>query len=347
VLPLVLVAVLSVGAFVMLGKDVTLVVDDRVHEVGTFAGTVGDLLSEQGVDIGEHDEVSPPPSASLADGMRVRVLIAKEITLLLNGVQRTVFVTGDRVEDVLDKINVRAERTAHIEPSRGATIEDGDVVVYKQAVAVRLTVGGNARQVITNDHDVGTMLDGLGIVVRKSDRVTPVPSTPLSGGMSIRVVRMGTREITEDEQISFGTQTQRSSEYLQGVRKVTRAGTPGLRRTTYEIRLEDGKEVARQELSSRVIREPVDQIVVIGTRPPNTQSGIASWYHRDGMVAAHRTLPFGTEVRVTNTANGRTVTVVINDRGPYIDGRVIDLSDDAFSQLAPLGAGTVNVRLTW
>jgi rare lipoprotein A (peptidoglycan hydrolase) len=39
--------------------------------------------------------------------------------------------------------------------------------------------------------------------------------------------------------------------------------------------------------------------------------------------------------------------VVINDRGPYIAGRIIDLSDDAFAQLAPLGAGTINVRIAW
>jgi rare lipoprotein A len=55
----------------------------------------------------------------------------------------------------------------------------------------------------------------------------------------------------------------------------------------------------------------------------------------------------GTEVHVTNVANGRTVTVIINDRGPYIEGRIIDLSDDAFARLAPLGVGTVNVRITW
>ena len=346
-LPLVLVAVLSVGGFVTLNKTVTLRIDDRVQEVGTFAGSVGALLEEQGVEVGEHDEVSPPPAASLDDGMSVRVLVAKEITLLLNGTQRTVYVTGDRVQDVLDQINVRAERTASIEPSRSAPIEDGDVIVYREAVAVKLTVGGSSRQIITNDPDVGTMLDGLGIVVRKSDRLTPVSSTPLSDGLSVRVVRVGTRVVTEDEQVPYGTQTRQSNEYLQGVRKVIRAGTSGLRRTTYEVRVEDGKEVARHQVGSRVVREPVDQIVVVGTRPPNTQSGVASWYHRTGMVAAHRTLPFGTEVRVTNVANGRSVTVVINDRGPYIDGRVIDLSDDAFAALAPLGAGTINVRLSW
>jgi rare lipoprotein A len=103
-----------------------------------------------------------------------------------------------------------------------------------------------------------------------------------------------------------------------------------------------------------VIRRPRDQIVVRGTkarqytaRQHNAQTGIATWYERTGMVAAHKTLPFGTQVTVTNLANGRQVTVVINDRGPYAPGRIIDLSDDAFAALAPLSRGTINVRITW
>ena len=338
---------LGAAAFARSGKDVTLVVDDRANEVGTFGGTVADLLEQEEIAVDQHDEVSPPLSAALSDGMRVNVSLAKEITLLLNGAQRTVHVTGERVQDVLDQINLRAERSAYLEPSRAAPVEDGDVIVYEEAVAVGLTVDGKTRQIITNDPDVGTMLDGLGIIVRANDRVTPSSTTPLTDGLDISVVRVGSRVITEDEQVPFGTQTRSSNEYLQGVRKVIRAGTPGIRRTTFEVTLEDGREVARQQLRSTIVREPVDQIVVVGTRPPRTESGIASWYHRTGMVAAHKTLPFGTEVRVTNVATGRTVTVVINDRGPYIGGRVIDLSDDAFAQLAPLGAGTINVRLAW
>jgi rare lipoprotein A len=64
----------------------------------------------------------------------------------------------------------------------------------------------------------------------------------------------------------------------------------------------------------------------------------------DALTAAHQTLPFNTEVRVTNAANGRTVTVRINDRGPYVDGRCLDLSRAAFGQIASLDAGVADVR---
>lgn len=64
-----------------------------------------------------------------------------------------------------------------------------------------------------------------------------------------------------------------------------------------------------------------------------------------GLTAAHRTLPLGSQVRVTNLGNGRSVTVRINDRGPFTGNRVIDLSHGAASRLGMLGAGTAMVRL--
>jgi rare lipoprotein A len=63
------------------------------------------------------------------------------------------------------------------------------------------------------------------------------------------------------------------------------------------------------------------------------------------LTAAHRTLPFGTRVKVTNLDNGRSVVVRINDRGPYVEGRVIDLSQAAARELRFLDRGTTRVRL--
>src|SRR5439155_4344161 len=63
------------------------------------------------------------------------------------------------------------------------------------------------------------------------------------------------------------------------------------------------------------------------------------------LTAAHRTLPFNTMVRVTNKINGREVDVRINDRGPFIDGRVIDLSLRAAREIDLVGAGVVPVKL--
>jgi len=69
-------------------------------------------------------------------------------------------------------------------------------------------------------------------------------------------------------------------------------------------------------------------------------------FHQKGLTAAHRTLPFGTKVKVTNIANGRSVKVRINDRGPFAEGRVIDLSKKAAKKIGmvTMGVAVVEVR---
>lgn len=94
--------------------------------------------------------------------------------------------------------------------------------------------------------------------------------------------------------------------------------------------------------------------------PVFIQHGVASWYgpgfhgrrtasgerfNQHDLTAAHKKLPLGTRVSVTNLRNGRSVEVTINDRGPYIRGRVIDLSRAAAEQIGMKHAGTTPIRL--
>ena len=63
------------------------------------------------------------------------------------------------------------------------------------------------------------------------------------------------------------------------------------------------------------------------------------------LTAAHPTLPFGTHLRVTNVATGRSVTVRVNDRGPYVPGRIVDVSYSAAASLGMVGRGVAKVKL--
>lgn len=75
------------------------------------------------------------------------------------------------------------------------------------------------------------------------------------------------------------------------------------------------------------------------------QTASGEIFDKRGLTAAHRTLPFGTIVRVVNERNARSVKVRINDRGPYSAGRVIDLSEAAAQRLGMLDGGLVPVRV--
>lgn len=97
-------------------------------------------------------------------------------------------------------------------------------------------------------------------------------------------------------------------------------------------------------------------------KTPHLETGFASYYadkfigkptasgqlySANKLTAAHRTIAFGTKVTVTNVKNGKTVVVTINDRGPFVNNRILDVSKRAAEALDMISAGVVKVQLTY
>ena len=115
--------------------------------------------------------------------------------------------------------------------------------------------------------------------------------------------------------------------------------------------------VASREPVSVVRRQVPEEADTSGEKPPRASQGIASFYTEGTqtasgekfdtheLTAAHPTLPFGTHLRVTNVATGQSVTVRVNDRGPYVRGRVVDVSHSAAEALGIVDQGVAKVKL--
>ena len=132
--------------------------------------------------------------------------------------------------------------------------------------------------------------------------------------------------------------------------------------TSAELALRDLVEPAPEEIQPLKPVVPALPIATPSSEPRvrSVSRGEASWYGpgfygsrtangevlRPGtLTAAHRTLPFGTRVRVTNLWNGRSAIVRINDRGPFHGSRLIDLAHGAASELGVVASGTASVKL--
>jgi len=129
-----------------------------------------------------------------------------------------------------------------------------------------------------------------------------------------------------------------------------------LRSASGQMQLEESQEAPamRKRVAIKAIKHtPYKRMAAI----PKTSYGIASFYEDEqktangetfnpkALTAAHPTLPFGTRLRVTNVSTGRSVTVRINDRGPFVAGRVVDVSYSAAESLGIVGRGTAKVKL--
>lgn len=100
-----------------------------------------------------------------------------------------------------------------------------------------------------------------------------------------------------------------------------------------------------QQIAGQVIASAKGMASYYGYDGSGNRTATGERFNPEGLTAAHRHLPFGTRVRVTNTRNGRSVVVRINDRGPFIRGRIIDLSVAAARILGMMGSGVAPVRV--
>lgn len=146
-----------------------------------------------------------------------------------------------------------------------------------------------------------------------------------------------------DEEIKRATR----SESLQAMEKNERSLDSVFiieKQTPKEISVNDGK--VKYDDKVHIL---IGDVSNYGGSLHGSQTATGGRFDQWAMTTAHKTLPFGTKVKVTNKATGKSVVVKVNDRGPYIKGRTFDLSRGAFSKIAPLSQGIIkshNVEIT-
>ena len=342
-------------------RDVTVSIDGRANSVVTRAGTVGDLLAAQGTVVHAGDRVIPDVSTQLRQGMPIHIVRAFPIVVDVDGVITERRTTQRSVAGVRRELGLPAALVPLDAPKRLAR---GSRVVLRTPHSLNFLVDATTTPLTgVTDLTVGDLLQSRAIVLGPKDQVTPALETRLSDGLTVQVFRLADGEVAEDQVIPFKTELRDDSTLAAGHTAVIQAGRNGTVRVVSKVVRKDDTIVQSTEDRRIVLVAPVTEILRRGTKvsgnqqpvaPPAAsggqlfQSGTATWYasHAGPGACAHLTLPFGTIVTIVNTANGRSAQCRVGDRGPMAyTGHIIDLNPDVFAALAPLGTGTISVRL--
>lgn len=270
--------------YASLTKSVTLTLDGETSEVSAFGGTVEEVLADEGIEIGEHDEVAPALDSSVDDGTSITVAFARPLELSVDGDESTHWVTATDVGGALDQIG-RRFAGADLSTSRSASIRRSgielEVVTPK---AIKLAVGaGKTRQVDVAAMTVGDVLAELGVKIGKHDQVSPRPAKKIKSGDKVTVTRIKiVRKNVTGEEIAFGTVERKDAAMPEGEESVVKQGRTGARDVVYELRYENGALVARKVVSTDVTRKAVDRVVKVGTKQapapaPDMASGNTVW----------------------------------------------------------------------
>jgi uncharacterized protein YabE (DUF348 family) len=351
------------GALLLASRtNVVLIVGHQARSISTNSANVGDLLEGQGIELSSGTRVAPPLATILADGMTVVVSPAPRAPV--GPLTRSVaFDTmSSVVNPALTGVGVWVVEGASSGPAARIAAElaeapaSVDNAGTSPVVSVRAVVTGKVYDVISNAGTAGELLSAMGITPGVDDRVQPPPSTPLHSGSIVVFDSVQVLTRTAVRSIPFATRTTWSAQLSPGQERIVSRGRAGLTHLTERVVLVNGDVASRTVLARDVVRRPALEVRVSGPASPDLPpgpggqaAGKATWYDPpwSGLTAASPWIPFGTRVTVTDLASGRTVIVVIDDRGPFGPGRIIDLSPEAFSLLAPLGRGVLDVRIDW
>ncbi len=358
-------------------KDITLSVDGMSQELTVNEQTVGDVLAEEGIQVGDHDVVLPSPETEIVDDLEITVSHARLLELQVDGETRSVWTTARTVDEALTQLELN-EDAAIISVSRSTPIgREGLEFSVETPKDITFATGSNTYWL----HKAGTVkdvLDAYGISPDEDDLVTPAIDTQLTDGLKITYVNVEVRTREEERVVPFKKKKVESDSMLRGMKKVTTEGKNGKSLDTYTEVYHDGVLYSSEVTDTKVITEPVTQVTTVGTKKPPTperssnDSGSSSgsgnlspatahtckasyyWqpqmtasgerFNPNAMTAAHKSLRLGSRVKVTNPRNGRTVIVRINDRGPYVGGRCLDLSRAAMKKLGGTSAGVITVK---
>ncbi|THA81422.1 DUF348 domain-containing protein [Streptomyces sp. A0592] len=261
-------------AFVAADKSVRLTVDGVPRELHTFAGDVEELLAAEGLDVGPHDLVAPAPGERLDDGEEIVVRYGRPLRLTLDGQQRQVWTTARTVDGALRQFGIRAEGAYLSAPRTAPVPRSGLTLSVRTERSVTFMADGRERTIRTNAATVQEALDQAGITLQGQDTTSVPPTAFPRDGQTVTVLRItGTREVRE-ERIPFETEKVKDGELFAGTEVVERAGRPGARRVTYSLRTVNGVRQKPRAIADEVVREPVAQLVRVGTRPlPSSVSG--------------------------------------------------------------------------
>jgi uncharacterized protein YabE (DUF348 family) len=260
--------VLTVGGVgaAQLDKAVTLSVDGVRSQAHVFGSTVGDLLDSEGIRLAEGDVVTPAEDSALKDGDVVAVNYVRPVNVTVDGKTHEIRTTETTVDGVLAALGLRSP-DARLSVSRSQGIgRQGLSLTVTTPKDLTVVADGKSTKRTVAAATVGEALDALKVKVGAKDQLSPKADAAVADGTKIVVNRVTTKTSTSTETLAFSTEKKKSADLYEGSTKVERQGVNGTRSVTTEQTLVDGKVSKTQQVSSKVTKEPVSRVLLVGTK---------------------------------------------------------------------------------
>ncbi len=247
-------------------KTVTLSANGEANEVATHAKTVEELLQNENIDVAAHDKISPSLNAKIVNGLAITWEQAKEVTISVDGNQSKVWTTEKLVKNILKEANIEVSEHDTLKQSLDTEVGADNKIDIQKAFQVTLVDGLENRQVWSTSTTVANFLKQQGIQLNEFDRVENNLEDVITPESKIAVVRVEKVIDVVEDSLDFAIEKKQDASLLKGKQKVVTTGEKGKVSRTYEVVKENGKIVAKNLQSEKVINEPKKQVVAVGTK---------------------------------------------------------------------------------
>ena len=260
------------AAALAMNKSVTLDVDGEQQTIRSYGDTVGEILDDADINVGKHDALSPSPQAAVGDGGVIKLERGRHLTVKVDGEERQHWVRATNVGEALNQLGLAdlQEKGAKLSAPLGSDVPlKGMTLEVKTQKNVTVYDGGKKPQkVTTNAVTAEELLDELGLQLGPKDQVESGLKMKLTDDAEVYVARTGVSVVNEKEPIEPEVRTIEDPELEQGKEIVEKAGKAGEKLVTYRVTKENGEEVSRKEIDSKILKKAKDKVVRVGTKEP-------------------------------------------------------------------------------
>lgn len=259
-------AVISFVLFEGTKKTVALTVDGKQQEILTHANTVGELLKDHKIVVANEDFLHPSVNTSIENNLSIEWEQARQIKISVDGEIQTLTTTEDLVSEILAKANVAVTEHDAITPAADAEVGPDNNIAIEKAFEITLLDGGEEKKVWSTSTTVADFLKQQNIQLSEFDRVEQKMDESIVPNSIIQVVRVEKVTDVVEEATNFAVETKKEDSLLKGKEKVVQQGVNGTVSRTYEVVKENGKEISRNMMSEKIIKEPTKKVVAVGTK---------------------------------------------------------------------------------
>lgn len=307
--------IFATTAFADIASEYNVVINDngREYTVATDETEPIEILEEANIVLGPSDRLNIA-GFTAGEGGTIVVDRLNTVNIKTGDVIKAYDVYADTVGEAFAELQIDIAGCT-LNYDSGAAVENGMVITVTAPNTVTVTADGETHSLNVSSITVAEAVALAGITLGESDYCEPSQETVVSDAMAITVFRTEVKTVTITEAVKYKTQTKTDSSLEIGQTRIKTHGVNGERIVTYKITYVNGKETARQELSSAVTKQPVTEIKYTGTKSAGvTPNGVQS---KNGYTLGQKITGKYTHYCACATCNGKSDGITASGKKVY------------------------------